>query len=50
MRGQTEQKGNNMSGDAVAAMVDKLEIIDVMSRYCFAVDFREMQQLRTVFA
>ena len=30
-------------------MADKAEIVDVMSRYCYAVDFRNMEQLRDVF-
>jgi len=36
--------------DRIETMADKAEIVDVMSRYCYAVDFRNMEQLRDVFA
>lgn len=36
--------------DRVEELADKAEITEVMTRYCFAVDFREMEQLRSVFA
>src|SRR5947209_6256408 len=39
-----------MSGDSLAELLDKQQIVELMSRYCYAVDFREMEQLRTVFA
>jgi hypothetical protein len=35
--------------DRIETMADKAEIVDVMSRYCYAVDFRNMEQLRDVF-
>jgi len=35
--------------DQVQQLVDRAEITDVMSRYCFAVDFRDFEALRTVF-
>lgn len=31
------------------AVVDKAEIAEVMTRYCFAVDFRQFDELRDVF-
>lgn len=30
-------------------VADKQEITEVMTRYCYAVDFRDLEQLRTVF-
>jgi len=36
--------------DRVDELADKAEITEVMTRYCFAVDFREMEKLRDVFA
>ena len=30
-------------------VADKQEIVEVMTRYCYAVDFRDLTQLRTVF-
>jgi hypothetical protein len=36
--------------DRVQVLADKSEITEVMTRYCFAVDFREFEQLRNVFA
>jgi hypothetical protein len=35
--------------DQVQRLADRVEITDVMSRYCFAVDFRDFEALRTVF-
>ena len=35
--------------DQVQQLADRAEITDVMSRYCFAVDFRDFEALRTVF-
>ena len=35
--------------DRLDTMADKAEIVDVMSRYCYAVDFRNIEQLRDVF-
>lgn len=33
----------------VSEAIDKMEIAELMTRYCFAVDFRTMQDLRDVF-
>lgn len=38
-----------MDDPRVQAMVDKLEIAEVMTQYCFAVDFRDFEGLRSVF-
>jgi hypothetical protein len=35
--------------DQVQQLADRAEITDVMSRYCFAVDFRDFEALRSVF-
>ena len=39
-----------MSGDSLKELIDKQQIVELMSRYCYAVDFRNMEELRTVFA
>ena len=36
--------------DRAQDLADKAEIVELMTRYCFAVDFRDFEQLRTVFA
>jgi hypothetical protein len=36
--------------DGVDLLADKMAITEVMTRYCYAVDFREMEKLRDVFA
>jgi hypothetical protein len=35
--------------ERLAAVVDKAEIAEVMTRYCYAVDFRDLESLRQVF-
>jgi hypothetical protein len=35
--------------DQLQRLTDRAEITDVMSRYCFAVDFRDFEGLRSVF-
>jgi SnoaL-like domain len=36
--------------DREQALADKAEIVELMTRYCFAVDFRDFERLRDVFA
>ena len=36
--------------DRAQVLADKAEIVELMTRYCFAVDFRDFEPLRTVFA
>ena len=36
--------------DRAQVLADKAEIVELMTRYCFAVDFRDFDALRTVFA
>jgi hypothetical protein len=38
-----------MDDPRVQTAVDKIEIAEVMTRYCFAVDFRDFEALRSVF-
>jgi hypothetical protein len=42
-------KGEAMQDDT-QVLADKAEIVELMTRYCFAVDFRDFDALRTVFA
>jgi hypothetical protein len=35
--------------DRAQDLADKAEIMELMTRYCFAVDFRDFEQLREVF-
>lgn len=38
-----------MDEERLAAAADKVEITELMTRYCFAVDFRDLESLRSVF-
>ena len=43
-------EGRGQAMDDTQVLADKAEIVELMTRYCFAVDFRDFDALRTVFA